>query len=417
MLRQFHNLLGNSAAAAMRGRSRGLVRIFFYGLYTLSTTCDAATLAPQTTLNPTARRHQQLSEVWREAFPLADDEMAPSSFTNGFPVSKPTAPWAGVRRRANRPHPAVARVVVPEEGAISYGSGTLIDVRENFGLVITNWHVVRDATESIEVVFPDGFTSKARALKVDSDWDLAALVVWRPDGIEPVSIAATAPQLGDQLTICGYGQGNYRCATGRCTQYYAPRLDFPRHMVELDVEARQGDSGGPIFNDRGELAGVLFGAGQGTTLGSFGGRVGAFLATLAPDIGRAEESLAENSFPKKSSGTFRSNNAVAETQPTQRAATLTPRQDDFMAREFAATDRVKSESARWPTEESESQPSTASRAVDASATTSQVASLAPPANALWQSTGGKINLFEQMKTALAAVGLVTIVVQMLRVAR
>jgi hypothetical protein len=60
-------------------------------------------------------------------------------------------------------------------------------------------------------------------------------------------------------------------------------------MVELDVEARQGDSGGPIFNDRGELAGVLFGAGRGTTLGSFGPRVGSFLATLAPDIGQVRD--------------------------------------------------------------------------------------------------------------------------------
>ncbi len=60
-------------------------------------------------------------------------------------------------------------------------------------------------------------------------------------------------------------------------------------MVELDVEARQGDSGGPIFNQRGELAGVLFGAGQGTTLGSFAPRVACFLATLAPDIGQANE--------------------------------------------------------------------------------------------------------------------------------
>jgi hypothetical protein len=60
-------------------------------------------------------------------------------------------------------------------------------------------------------------------------------------------------------------------------------------MVELDVEARQGDSGGPIFNHRGELAGVLFGAGQGTTLGSFAPRVACFLATLAPDIGQATE--------------------------------------------------------------------------------------------------------------------------------
>lgn len=170
----------------------------------------------------------------------------------------------------------------------SYGSGTLVDAREQYGLVVTNWHVVRDSKGVVEVAFPSGFRSQARALKVDSDWDLAALVIWRPP-IEPVKLAEQAPQAGDLLTIHGYGQGEYRIATGRCTRYYAPRLDFPLEMVELDVEARQGDSGGPIFNQRGELAGVLFGAGEGTTLGSFGPRVANFLATLAPDIGETQD--------------------------------------------------------------------------------------------------------------------------------
>ena len=43
------------------------------------------------------------------------------------------------------PHPAVARIIVPEDDAIAYGSGTLIDVRDQYGLVVTNWHVVRDS--------------------------------------------------------------------------------------------------------------------------------------------------------------------------------------------------------------------------------------------------------------------------------
>jgi hypothetical protein len=187
------------------------------------------------------------------------------------------------------------RIVVPEGNATSYGSGTLVDVRGDYGLVVTNWHVVRDGHGEAEVIFPDGFRSIARPLKVDADWDLAALVIWRPR-VAPVKIAAAAPQPGDVLTICGYGSGQYRAATGRCTQYYAPKLNLPPHMVELDVEARQGDSGGPIFNERGELAGVLFGAGQGTTLGSVGGRVEWFLASLAPDIGRRpEQALAATS--------------------------------------------------------------------------------------------------------------------------
>lgn len=186
------------------------------------------------------------------------------------------------------PHPAVARIVVPEGDATAYGTGTLIGVREDRALVITNWHVVRDSRGVVEVVFPSGFRSHAKPLKVDSDWDLAALVIWRPP-VEPVKLSAEPPRPGDALTIHGYGQGQYRIATGRCTSYYAPHAHFPLEMVELDVEARQGDSGGPIFNQRGELAGVLFGAGEGTTLGSFAPRVSAFLASVAPDIGQQPE--------------------------------------------------------------------------------------------------------------------------------
>jgi Trypsin-like peptidase domain len=182
-----------------------------------------------------------------------------------------------------KPHPAVARIIVPEDGSTAYGSGTLVGVRGEHGLVVTNWHVVRDAVGLVEVVFPDGFRSHARPLKVDQDWDLAALVIWRP-AVEPVKIADQPPRPGELLTIHGYGRGKYRIATGHCTTYYSPQPDFPHEMVELDVEARQGDSGGPIFNQRGELAGVLFGAGQGTTMGSFAPRVRCFLAAVAPDI-------------------------------------------------------------------------------------------------------------------------------------
>ncbi len=189
------------------------------------------------------------------------------------------------------PHPAVARIIVPEDGATAFGSGTLVGVRDQHGLVVTNWHVVRDVAGLVDVVFPDGFHSHARPIKVDQDWDLAALVIWRPNA-EPVKIATQPPRPGDPLTIHGYGRGKYRIATGRCTTYYAPEPNFPHEMVELDVEARQGDSGGPIFNQKGELAGVLFGAGQGTTMGSFAPRVRTFLEAVAPDFDQPDSQIA-----------------------------------------------------------------------------------------------------------------------------
>jgi hypothetical protein len=205
-----------------------------------------------------------------------------------------SSPAPNSRLATPSPLPAVARIVVPEKDGISYGSGTLIDARGQFGLVISNWHVVRDASGPITVEFPDGFKSPAEVVKTDKDWDLAALSIYRPR-INPVPITANAPQPGEQLTIAGYGSGDWRITSGRCTQYLAPGVEFPHEMVELAAEARQGDSGGPILNDRGELAGVLFGSGPGYTSGSYGGRVLKFLATVVPGGAPGNDGLAQNS--------------------------------------------------------------------------------------------------------------------------
>ncbi len=197
-------------------------------------------------------------------------------------------PRAATPDVAQKPHPAVVRVIAPEEGGTSFGSGTLVDVRGDYGLVLTNWHVVADATHTIEVLFPDGFRTAARVITTDRTWDLAALAVWRPT-VEPVRMASQPPKPGDLLTIAGYGSGKYRAVTGKCTQYVAPALNRPYEMVELSVAARQGDSGGPIFNSQGELAGVLWGAGWGTTAGSYCGRVSSFVASIMPPPGVGEE--------------------------------------------------------------------------------------------------------------------------------
>lgn len=180
-------------------------------------------------------------------------------------------------------HPAVARIVAPGDGSISYGSGTLVYAGDRMGVVVTNWHVINEATGPISVHFPDGFYSLGTVQNIDRDWDLALIAIRKPNA-SPVALAEKAPQPGEVLTIAGYGSGPYRAASGACTQYVAPGLEFPYEMVEVAVSARQGDSGGPIFNSRGELAGVLFGEGQGRTSGSYCGRVRWFLASVVPSM-------------------------------------------------------------------------------------------------------------------------------------
>ena len=90
-------------------------------------------------------------------------------------------------------HPAVARIVAPGNGSISYGSGTLVHVTDQAGLVITNWHVVNEATAPISVHFPDGFYSLGRVEQVDRDWDLAIISIRKPNA-QPVALANEAPR-------------------------------------------------------------------------------------------------------------------------------------------------------------------------------------------------------------------------------
>lgn len=190
------------------------------------------------------------------------------------------APLAKFTRLIDGKHPAVVRIDVEGgENVVYHGSGTLVDVADDSGIVLTNWHVVRDAAGEIRVRFPDGTVSRADVLESDKTWDLAALAIARPR-VEPVKLAKEVPQIGDALTIVGYGEGSYRQAAGRLLQFCAPGMSEPADILEITTPARNGDSGGPIFSEDGRLAGVIFGSASGATNGSHSGRVRMFLRSV-----------------------------------------------------------------------------------------------------------------------------------------
>ena len=207
-----------------------------------------------------------------------------------------------------QPHPAVARIRSLESNATSFGSGTLVYRQGKQGILITNDHVIKDAQDEILVTFPNGFRSSAKVVATDPRWDLAALLIWAPE-IQSVVITDNPAKPGDTLTIAGYGSGRYQASSGICSQYVSPGTNQPREMVELRTVARQGDSGGPIFNQNGELAGVLFGAGWRTTAGSYSGRVKKFLAPVVARMQQVPPPLANTAA-----------NAISTNQNTGAAA-------------------------------------------------------------------------------------------------
>ena len=104
------------------------------------------------------------------------------------------------------PHPAVARIIAPESTGVSLGSGVLVDVNGSQGLVLTNWHVIRDSRSAVLVQFADGFQSAGTVIRFDEAWDLAAISIWKPKA-NPVPLAQRNPIPGEPLSIAGYGRG------------------------------------------------------------------------------------------------------------------------------------------------------------------------------------------------------------------
>jgi hypothetical protein len=197
------------------------------------------------------------------------------------------------KEKEQPPIAGVVRLIAFEKHGQSFGSGSYIGTSGEYGLILSNWHVVKDCEGLVHVHFPNGFSSFGAVIDSDDKWDLATIVISKPpSGISSIPIAQTVPIPGEPLWIAGHGPGKYRLAAGRCVRYLAREMPTNGtnpiyEIIELSVSARQGDSGGPILNQNGELAGVLFGSDMiRNTAGSYCGRVSQFLLRAAPTLHR-----------------------------------------------------------------------------------------------------------------------------------
>lgn len=149
----------------------------------------------------------------------------------------------------------------------SSGSGFILT---EDGYVITNYHVVEDAT-SIDVIMHDGTEYPAEVVGKDSSNDLAVLKI-EATGLPAVTLgSSTDLVIGDMVVAIGNPLGELASTQ---TVGYVSGIDrevstsgsiTTISMIQTDAAINPGNSGGPLFNMYGQVIGITTAKYSGTT--------------------------------------------------------------------------------------------------------------------------------------------------------
>ena len=168
-------------------------------------------------------------------------------------------------------YPQLYREVVPSVVSI-YPSGPTADGRpglgagsgfvyDEFGYVVTNAHVVRDA-EMVELRFSDGAWRRGDVVGADAYTDLAVVYVdGLPETVGPLPVAREHPTPGEPVAAFGNPMGldgtmttGVVSGTSRSTPS-GNGFAIP-DTVQTDAAINPGNSGGPLVRTDGQVVGV-----------------------------------------------------------------------------------------------------------------------------------------------------------------
>jgi S1-C subfamily serine protease len=126
-------------------------------------------------------------------------------------------------------------------------------------------------------------------VKLDDRCDVATLGLAAADAaeLEPADIAwggDATPGQGARLESCGLGpDGRLAVNSGILLGYRGPSQNGAADWIDISGRARQGDSGGPCFDAKGQVVGVLWGTDNRTVTATQAGYLHKFLAeSLGP---------------------------------------------------------------------------------------------------------------------------------------
>jgi len=156
-------------------------------------------------------------------------------------------------------------------GATS-ATGTGVIVNAN-GAILTALHVV-DGADAVEVTYADGTESAAALTGSDAKRDIAMLTPAKlPETVVP-AVLGGGLAVGDDVVAVGNPLGLTATTTSGVVSGLDRVLsrkaaaDIPG-LIQFDAAVNPGSSGGPLINDRGQVAGIVVALANPTDAGTF----------------------------------------------------------------------------------------------------------------------------------------------------
>jgi serine protease Do len=215
---------------------------------------------------PEARNSHDLSTVFRtvaaEALPSVVSIEAKTSVTStrsgssGVPFNDPNSPFREFFEQDPRFRQFFREL--PQQQLpprIGMGSGFVID---KSGIILTNSHVVRDASE-VTVQLQDGREFIATDVKTDPRSDVAIVRIKAPVDLKAIRLGdSDAMHIGDWVMAVGSPfrldfsvTAGIISAKGR-----GPGIADREDFIQTDAAINPGNSGGPLLNLNGEVIGI-----------------------------------------------------------------------------------------------------------------------------------------------------------------
>ena len=167
-----------------------------------------------------------------------------------------------LKNAINSVYEAAVYIEVTGNRVSSSGSGFVYKTDDNYGYILTNYHVI-DGGKKFVVTFSDGTDTEASLVSGDEYYDIAVLKLDKNKVKKVATLGDSSNiELGDTVFTVGAPLGKEYMGTitkgivSGINRMVSVSNNYLMEVIQTDASINSGNSGGPICNIKGEVIGI-----------------------------------------------------------------------------------------------------------------------------------------------------------------